>query len=221
MSTTVIIMVSVLVLASAIVAALARVRALNRPRGRLPLAGGADVAGVSEQALSRVGSLVAAGRHADAIQRLRKDAGLNLRQAKQVVDALRTRDAAGAEHAGPTPAEAGSDSPRPRLPADTRREIADLVHAGRKIQAIKLVRQRLGVDLADAKDIVDATVGHDGSHPPQPPTSPAPATTRPDLAQRARRLARQQRSGEAIELVAAETGMSLVDAARFVESLAD
>lgn len=41
-------------------------------------------------------------------------------------------------------------------PIDLPVDVIDALHAGRKIEAIKLLRKHRGIDLKEAKDIVDA-----------------------------------------------------------------
>jgi ribosomal protein L7/L12 len=41
------------------------------------------------------------------------------------------------------------------LPSDLRPMIVQMTAEGRKIEAIKLVRERMGIGLAEAKDLVD------------------------------------------------------------------
>ncbi|MFL1376677.1 MULTISPECIES: ribosomal protein L7/L12 [unclassified Nocardiopsis] len=103
--------------------------------------------------------------------------------------------------------------PAPVRPLDqgTAEEALALVRARRKIEAIKLVRERTGMGLADAKNTVDAL--EEGRSVPVEPT---PGHS---LADRVRELLAQDRVAEAIVLVSRETGMTETESARFIDSL--
>ncbi|WP_117197958.1 ribosomal protein L7/L12 [Nocardiopsis sp. TNDT3] len=86
-----------------------------------------------------------------------------------------------------------------------------LVRAGRKVEAIKLVRERTGAGLAEAKHVVDAVEqGH------RIPVEPTPGQS---LADRARELLAQDRAADAVTTVSRETGMTEAEASRFVDCL--
>ena len=93
--------------------------------------------------LAEVAELLRAGKKINAIKRYREETGLNLKQAKDAVDAL---EAGGVPASGPSPApSAGGDD----------EDIRDFLRAGKKIQAIKVYRERYGVGLKEAKDAVE------------------------------------------------------------------
>ena len=48
-------------------------------------------------------------------------------------------------------------------------EIYQLIAAGRKIAAIKLIREETGLGLAEAKHLAEAIAGHDVADVPPPP----------------------------------------------------
>jgi len=86
-----------------------------------------------------------------------------------------------------------------------------------------VIREGTGMGLREAKETAEAMAAD-----PSPGPAGRPGATGADgdsggapgdLATRVRELRADDRTGEAIELVAAETGMSLVDATRFVESV--
>jgi len=52
-----------------------------------------------------------------------------------------------------------SDKPERQYLEDAPAEVQDLIYDGRKIQAIKLVRERMGLGLKEAKEKVDALGG--------------------------------------------------------------
>ncbi|WP_091673667.1 hypothetical protein [Micromonospora auratinigra] len=90
--------------------------------------------------------LVREQRRIEAVAVLRQQTGLPLKEAKQVVDLL-------AAVALPPPARDGAVGP---LDDELRASAAALVRAGRKIQAVKVVREHTGWSLADAKRYVDS-----------------------------------------------------------------
>ncbi|MGC4890833.1 50S ribosomal protein L7/L12 [Micromonospora sp. DT227] len=113
-------------------------RSAGRPRDLVapdPVAGGGQ---------GEVLRLARAGHTVEAVRLLRQQTGLPLLEAKQAVDALRA--------GGPLPAPPGG-------PVDpgggVRAEATRLVHAGKKIHAVKLVREHTNWSLAEAKRYVD------------------------------------------------------------------
>ncbi|WP_431942110.1 50S ribosomal protein L7/L12 [Micromonospora marina] len=89
--------------------------------------------------------LARAGRTVEAVKVLRRQTGLSLLDAKRAVDAL---VAGGSWSPGaPVPGRGVDDA--------VRAEAARLLHRGRKIQAIKVVRERTQMSLADAKRYVE------------------------------------------------------------------
>ncbi|WP_440071946.1 ribosomal protein L7/L12 [Streptosporangium sp. OZ121] len=115
--------------------------------------------------------------------------------------------------------------------------VTGLTRQGRKIQAIKELRQYTGLGLKESKAIVDAVAaGHDmwshplmgGFRPARPMVPPgagaagaagAAAVTGPDLATRVRELKAAGRAEQAIYLVRGETGMGEHEAELFVDAL--
>ncbi len=99
------------------------------------------------------------------------------------------------------------------------REIAALTSAGQKIEAIKRVRERYGVGLKEAKDLVD---GLEAGRQAEielalsifPPPSP-PAT---DIVGEVRRLLAENKKIEAIKRVREHTGLGLKEAKDLVEA---
>jgi ribosomal protein L7/L12 len=115
--------------------------------------------------LDDIKAQIAAGNMIAAIKLYRDATGTGLAEAKQAVELI----AAGK----PPPTGAA-----PSLSADAMQEVSALLMAGKKIEAIKLYRTAVGVDLKDAKDAVDAL---------EVRLNPAAVTTRD--AARVRRLA--------------------------------
>lgn len=100
--------------------------------------------------LDEVRKLVASGRTIDAIKLYREITGLGLKEAKDAID--RCADGGSLELAE------GIDARKAALEAGALvgGEIRGMLEAGRKIEAIKLLRARSGLDLAAAKDIIDS-----------------------------------------------------------------
>lgn len=99
------------------------------------------------------------------------------------------------------------------LPAELQSHLRTMAAQGKKIQAIKQLREATGLSLVDAKNAVD-TIAAGSSLPTPGGTAP-----RSDLAYRARVLAAEGREDEAARVVAAETGMSGPEATAFVRAL--
>ncbi|MEU4538733.1 ribosomal protein L7/L12 [Streptosporangium sp. NPDC023825] len=119
----------------------------------------------------------------------------------------------------------------PPTPQRLYETVTGLTRQGRKIQAIKELRQYTGLGLKESKAIVDAVAaGHDmWSHPLMggfrparpmvPPGAGAAAVTGPDLATRVRELKAAGRAEQAVYLVRGETGMGEHEAELFVDAL--
>lgn len=117
-------------------------------------------------------------------------------------------------------------TPRPEvralpMSAPTLFRIRQLLGERRKIQAIKELRDsQPGLGLKEAKELVEAIeAGHEppvlGPGPnPQPAAGPSS-----DLAERVRQLRDSGQETLAIRLVCDETGMGIIDAQKFVQSL--
>lgn len=86
-------------------------------------------------------ALMAAGRKIEAIKRYRTATGAGLAEAKSAVEAL--------ERGGPLSPRESADSP-------FEDEILALLRQGRRIEAIKLYREKARVGLKEAKDFIDA-----------------------------------------------------------------
>ncbi|WP_343442937.1 50S ribosomal protein L7/L12 [Micromonospora schwarzwaldensis] len=113
-------------------------RAAGRPRDLV--APGPAAAGGQGEVLR----LVREGRTVEAVKLLRQQTGLPLLEAKQAVDALRAGGTLPARPGGPVDPDGG-----------VRAEATRLVRAGKKIHAVKLVREHTNWSLAEAKRYVD------------------------------------------------------------------
>ena len=95
-------------------------------------------------------------------------------------------------------------------------EVLRLIHAGRRVEAVKVLREQTGLSLLEAKQAVDAlAVG--GSWSPGPP-APGKGVDDAVRAEAARLLHRGEKI-QAIKVVREHTHMSLADAKRYVEGL--
>ena len=92
-------------------------------------------------------ALLTAGRKIEAIKRYREATGADLAAAKNTVEALEKDQALAA--CGPL--DSGLES-----------EIVSLLQGGHKIDAIKLLRERCGIGLKEAKDAVEALAAKEG-----------------------------------------------------------
>lgn len=175
---------------------------------------------------AKVRAELGAGRKITAIKVLREHTGLGLADAKTLVEAM---------SAGHEPAVPGATASNPAgsgvvtgplavpLTAGVQAELRAEIGAGRKISAIKRVREVTDLGLADAKTIVDAmeaghrqpVLGEEGP-PAAAPVEPAPSAS---LAQRARELRADGREMDAIRLLCDEAGMSIPEAQKFLGAL--
>ena len=118
------------------------------PRSKPASAPGRAAAPTAGEAVRQeVGRLLTQDRKLDAIKLMRDKSGLTLAAAKDAVELMEKLPA--------------SAPPPPGLVATIRQaqemsdEVQKLVAKGQKIQAIKLIRERTGMGLKEAKDLVD------------------------------------------------------------------
>jgi ribosomal protein L7/L12 len=100
----------------------------------------------SSELVDRVRALLDAGQKIAAIKAFREATGAGLAEAKEAVEAL----------------ERGEPLPSKRRPDDSEEDLLSLLEQGRKIEAIKLHRERTGAGLKEAKDAVEALAGRHG-----------------------------------------------------------
>lgn len=93
-------------------------------------------------------------------------------------------------------------------------QLAELVRQGRKIEAIKLVREQTGCGLAEAKAAVEKLERG------EPLEVAAPAAVDGDLSDTIRALVRAGRMIDAIKLYRERTGAGLKDAKDAVDAIA-
>jgi ribosomal protein L7/L12 len=166
-----------------------------------------------EQLDAAVGKLLAEGQVVPAVKLIREHTGLGLRQAMQYAQRL----SAGADAANAAPAE----TTRSSISSDAMAQIQRLVAQGKKIQAIKLVREHTGLGLKEAKDLVDrmadsatvAALDLPAAGPQLPPSSD-------EVMARVRALAAQGKKINAIKELRDHTpGLGLKEAKDIVERL--
>ncbi len=98
---------------------------------------------------NRIADLIREGRKIEAIKELREATGIGLKEAKDEIDRLeRTLEGTSA-----STSSSGQD-----LPDDVRA----LVASGKKIEAIKALRERTGMGLREAKEAVERVAGPSG-----------------------------------------------------------
>lgn len=101
-----------------------------------------------------VASHVRNGEKIAAIKVYREATGAGLKEAKDFVEALEQTLAT------------GELPPAAALPSSSEAtQLVELVRGGRKIEAVKLYRERHGVGLKEAKDAVEALAGEAGVPP--------------------------------------------------------
>ena len=152
---------------------------------------------------ARVRELIGAGKKIEAIKVVRQHTALGLKDAKDLVDAM----AAGYAVPAAAPGMPGPPGGRDRMvDRETRAGAEELIAKGELIKAIKLVRERTGLGLKEAKNYCEAV--RDGRLPPAASLSERVRTM----------LAAGDRAGAAA-LVRAETGMTESEAESFVDAL--
>ena len=101
-------------------------------------------------------------------------------------------------------------------------EVQGLLRANKKIYAVKLMRERTGLSLRDAKDAVEQ-VDLTGLLPPRlgplSAVAPAPLSTDDELMAQLRHLKQRDRKIEAIKLLRTRTGANLIEAKQTIDRL--
>ncbi len=152
-----------------------------------------------------------------AVKMVRERTGWGLKEAKDYVDTIETT--------GLPPAvmtysnQASSPVAPPRARQDERALdtlVRDLLAQDQKIQAVKLVRERTGWGLKEAKDYVDA---HERGRPLVDLGSAPTAAPDGDLADDVRDLVSQGQTIHAVKLVRERTGWGLKEAKDYVDAI--
>jgi ribosomal protein L7/L12 len=162
-------MLTMLVLAALVVATIvAATVAMRRPPQNPASPPPPDLTAFDDAAFrARVVDEIEAGRKIDAIKIVRERTRLGLADAKALVEALESgADGVDLSLARQDVAQdvASAAIADPDLAAQLVLELA----AGRKVEAIKLLRERTGLGLKEAKDAIEALDGGDaapGEHP--------------------------------------------------------
>ena len=108
-------------------------------------------------ASDRIAALIRQGKKIEAIKLLRETTGVSLKRAKAEIDRL---EADLNQSAGTTPPSASTSDGRGRA---VQQDVEALVQQGRRIEAIKLLRESTGLGLKEAKAQIDAMGGNRSS----------------------------------------------------------
>ncbi|OGA20694.1 MAG: hypothetical protein A3I02_13945 [Betaproteobacteria bacterium RIFCSPLOWO2_02_FULL_67_26] len=105
-------------------------------------------AGAPDSLSGEIRGLLAQGKKIEAIKLVREKTGSPLAEAKETVESIEE---------GRSPARDGLTDVASllRMAKELGPEIGPLIAQGRKVEAIKLIRERTGMGLKEAKDIVD------------------------------------------------------------------
>jgi ribosomal protein L7/L12 len=128
-------------------------------------------------ARGEIDALLRAGSKIQAIKVIREHTGLGLAEAKAIAD----RRGAQLAEDGAVPGERATDAPTPPEPGALYAEIDPLIAEGQLIHAIKVARERTGLGLKGAKDLVEARrdqLGRGLAPPPGAVTSLTPEEQR-------------------------------------------
>ncbi len=111
---------------------------------------GAPVDKPSPDLEQQVRALLDQGRKIDAVKLYKERMGVPLMEAKQAVEAVH------ADAGPPSPADLGGD---------LEAELLRLLDGGRKLEAVKLYKDRMGVPLIEAKQAVESLAANHGLVP--------------------------------------------------------
>lgn len=123
-----------------------------------PATARADAADMPEAARAEAIRLLAAGRKIEAVKRVREGTGWGLKRSKEAVEALKPGMAT-----SPGQGTAGEGAPL-EYGNELDSEVRRLLAGRRKIEAVKLVRERTGWALKEAKEYVERLQAQSGSH---------------------------------------------------------
>lgn len=101
----------------------------------------------------RIADLIAQGKKLEAIKELREMTGIGLKKAKEEIERL-IAEREGREPTATTQQPVSGHGPEPG-----HEEVAALARAGRKVEAIKLLRSQTGLGLKEAKEAVEKMRG--------------------------------------------------------------
>lgn len=122
--------------------------------------------------------------------------------------------------ASPAPATPAATAPAPTAPAGLDRAALDdavraLLAEGKMIPAVKLVRERTGFGLKDAKEYVERIPAGASA----PPSAPSPGTVTPEVMAHIQQLVAQGKKIQAIKVLREHTGLGLKQAKDTVERM--
>jgi ribosomal protein L7/L12 len=101
----------------------------------------------TEDLEQQVRTLLEQGQKLEAVKRYKEQTGTSLKEAKEAVEAM----------------EGGDSLSRPTEPQDDMEgELLALLAAGRKLEAVKIYKQRTGVQLIEAKQAVETLAARHG-----------------------------------------------------------
>ena len=106
------------------------------------------------ESTERIAELLRRGDKIEAIKLLRETTGVDLKRAKEEIDRL----AASIDSSEMSPSFGTADQSAAVSP-----EVEALARQGKKIEAIKLLREQAGIGLKDAKERVEAVTGGSGA----------------------------------------------------------
>jgi ribosomal protein L7/L12 len=182
----------------------------ERPREQRPPA-----SPVTDQ---RVVALVSAGKTIDAIKLQRELTGDGLKDAKDAVEAVKS----------PVAAVRPPQQRELFTAAQLDGALLPLLREGRKIEAIKLLREKTGLGLRESKDHIDALEAKAAAkgpvatvRPPPPREIVRPGKIAPEqLDEALLPLLREGRKIEAIKLHREQTGLGLRESKNYADALA-
>jgi ribosomal protein L7/L12 len=116
------------------------------------------------------------------------------------------------------PASAPRRAATPTAGDAVRQEVSDLLAQGRKIEAIKVMRDKSGLTLAAAKDAVEVVEKSPGSVP-TPAGLVATIRHAQETSEEVQKLVKKGQKIEAIKLIREQTGMGLREAKDLVDRL--
>lgn len=162
---------------------------------------------------AEIRALLAQNQKIMAVKLYRERTGVGLAEAKAVVDAVQ---AGGTVRHVTSPAPGAAPTPSPPSAGEPiEATVARLVREDRKLDAIKWVRERTGMGLAEAKQWVDAIQANRALNAPAPPAVPAPGSADAELIE----IARRSGKIEAIKQHRTRFGSGLAEAKDYVEAL--
>lgn len=165
---------------------------------------------LTSDVLYEIRSLIDSGKKVEAVKRVREATNWGLRESKEYVDAL----SQGGEPAFSAPPDSSSGVTSPE---DMRQVAAQLLSQGKKIEAVKHVREATRWGLREAKVYVEAL--ESGAELPEFSQSTIGQEPPVDLREAVRDLLNQRRKIEAVKLVREHTNWGLKEAKDYVDAI--